>query len=245
MLLILTYTGPFSITYRSLLMLKFISIIKKFNVHYTKDFNILNFLGNSMEIMEWNIQGLPLDNFSKENGILTTQAIRFPLIIDPQSQANHWIKSKYENKSLQVIDFQTKKYLQIIQTTVQTGQSILIQDIQETIDPSLNNLLNISSIDHPNYVLIDNAEIAYNPQFKLYFTTKLNNPHYKADIFIKTTIINFAIVKEGLENQLLSLVVKYEQPKLEQDKQNIISQLSTCHRKIEILEQKILESLSF
>jgi len=58
--------------------------------------------------------------------------------------------------------------------------------------------------------------INYNLDFKMYITTKLMNPHYLPEICIKVTLLNMTVTPQGLEDQLLVLVVKYEQPKLEQ-----------------------------
>lgn len=46
--------------------------------------------------------GLPADEFSTENGMLTTMGRRWPLMIDPQGQANRWIRSMYADANLQV-----------------------------------------------------------------------------------------------------------------------------------------------
>ena len=37
---------------------------------------------------QWNIDGLPTDGFSVDNGIIVFNARRWPLMIDPQGQAN-------------------------------------------------------------------------------------------------------------------------------------------------------------
>jgi dynein heavy chain len=58
--------------------------------------------------------------------------------------------------------------------------------------------------------------IDFSNDFKFFVTTKLSNPHYLPEICIKVTIINFTVTPEGLEDQLLVDVVKYEQPELEQ-----------------------------
>lgn len=50
----------------------------------------------------WGFQGLPPDELSVQNGILTTRASRFPLCIDPQQQALNWIKRKEERNNLRV-----------------------------------------------------------------------------------------------------------------------------------------------
>ena len=50
----------------------------------------------------WNSEGLPPDELSVQNGILTTQGSRFPLCIDPQQQALNWIKKKERNNNLKV-----------------------------------------------------------------------------------------------------------------------------------------------
>lgn len=48
-------------------------------------------------------------------------------------------------------------------------------------------------------ILGADKEIKYDPNFRLYMTTKLSNPKYKAEISTKVTLINFAVKEEGLE----------------------------------------------
>ena len=51
-------------------------------------------------VLRWNSEGLPPDELSVQNGVLTTQGSRFPLCIDPQQQALKWIKKKEHNNNL-------------------------------------------------------------------------------------------------------------------------------------------------
>ena len=52
----------------------------------------------------------------------------------------------------------------------------------------------------------------YSKNFKLYFTSKLRNPHFTPEISTRVTILNYTITKEGLQDQLLELCVGKEQP---------------------------------
>ena len=45
--------------------------------------------------------------------------------------------------------------------------------------------------------------------------TKLANPHYKPEMQAQTTLINFTVTRDGLEDQLLASVVAQERPDLE------------------------------
>ena len=52
--------------------------------------------------------------------------------------------------------------------------------------------------------------IPYHNDFKYYMTTKLPNPHYLPEDQVKVALINFVITKEGLQDQLLGIVVALE-----------------------------------
>ena len=65
---------------------------------------LANTLGQPVKIRSWNIAGLPVDTFSIDNGIIVDNTSRWPLCIDPQGQANKWIKNLEKPNQLKVID---------------------------------------------------------------------------------------------------------------------------------------------
>ena len=54
--------------------------------------------------------------------------------------------------------------------------------------------------------------------------TNLSNPNYSPETFAKVTIINFAITQSGLEDQMLSELIKIEMPELEENKNKILEE---------------------
>jgi len=50
-------------------------------------FSLNTTLGDAVKIRAWHIAGLPVDNFSIDNGIIVSNSRRWPLMIDPQGLA--------------------------------------------------------------------------------------------------------------------------------------------------------------
>ena len=67
-------------------------------------------------------------------------------------------------------------------------------------------------------IKLGDKEVEYSPNFRLLLHTKLANPHYKPEMQAQTTLINFTVTRDGLEDQLLAEVVKGERPDLEEQK---------------------------
>lgn len=71
-------------------------------------------------------------------------------------------------------------------------------------------------------IKIGDKEVDFSPDFKLYITTKLANPHYTPEVSTKAMIVNFAVKEQGLEAQLLNTVVKMERPDLDKQKNDLV-----------------------
>jgi len=129
-----------------------------------------------------------------------------------------------KENNIQVIKLSNPKFLQIIENSIRMGMPVLLENIEETLDPSLEPLLikNLVKNGGQLSIKLGDTMVPYNLDFKFFITTKLANPHYLPEICIKVCIINFTVTPEGLEDQLLVDVVKYEQPELEQMKDQLV-----------------------
>ena len=243
----LSYAGPFPSEYRESLVQKtWLTQVQSLNIPSSPNFDFALFLANPSDVRDWNIQGLPSDTFSTENGVLVSRGNRWPLMIDPQGQAKKWIKNMEGTRGCKILSQNSDNMMRNMENAIQFGNPVLLQDILEVIDPALEPILAKSFIKKGNSIIIKlgEKEIDYNPDFKLYITTKLSNPHYTPEISTKTTIVNFAVKEQGLEAQLLSIVVQKERPDLDKQKNDLIVKVAQGKRTQSELEDKILYMLS-
>lgn len=73
--------------------------------------------------------------------------------------------------------------------------------------------------------------------------TKVANPAYLPETFIKATIVNFMVTFEGLEEDLLTKTVGILRPDDERMSRELVEEIARNDNVLAELEQKILKSL--
>ncbi len=140
---------------------------------------------------------------------------------------------------MRVIRLGQKNYIDIIENAISQGDTLLIENIEESVDAVLDPLLGRNTIKKGKAIKIGDREVEYHPSFRLILQTKLANPHYKPEMQAHTTLFNFTVTKDGLEDQILADVVAKERPNLEKLK----SQLTIENNQYKITLKKLEDSL--
>ena len=241
-----SYAGPFDTFYREGMVKLWTAAVTQAAIPASKDFDFGTFLAKPTEVQAWKIQGLPADAFSTENGVIVTRGRRWPLMIDPQGQANKWIKNmEAEAGTLKVTDLKSKNFLQLLEQCIVYGLPYLLQDVEVELDPSLEPVLAKSIITRGvrKTIKVGDKELDYSDDFRFYLTTKLANPHYTPEVSTKVALVNFAVKEAGLDAQMLSLVVQLEQPELETEKDMLVKRVASGKSMLVDLEDRILSEL--
>jgi dynein heavy chain len=211
-----------------------------------KGFQLAAIVGDPILIRAWQIDGLPTDSFSTDNGIIVTQSRRWPLMIDPQGQANKWVRAMEKVNNVIVAKQTDPGFLRTMENAIQFGRPVLLENVGEELEPALEPVLLkiVFKQGGVNVIRLGEATVEYDERFKLYITTKLRNPHYLPEVSSKVTLVNFMITPDGLTDQLLGIVTSQERPDLEEEKNKLILQSADSKRQLAELENKILHVLS-
>lgn len=137
-----------------------------------------------------------------------------------------------QDNNLKICKLTDTYLMRILEASIRLGTPVLIQEVGEVLDPSLEPillkqifilvyiyllfivyaiitliiLLDIIIQGGRTLIRFGDTDVEYDDNFKLYITTKIANPHYLPEICIKVTIVNFTVTTGGLEEQLLAYV---------------------------------------
>ncbi|KAK2581766.1 hypothetical protein KPH14_002245 [Odynerus spinipes] len=241
----IAYLTPFMDTYRETLLMSWYEVMGE-GVPHTPDCTPVSTLGDQVEIRKWQLDGLPRDFLSIENAVLVTHSQRWPLFIDPQGQANKWIRNTYKGANLSVTKMTNKDIVRVLESCVRFGKPCLIENVGIELESVLDPILMRSYFKHAGQISVkvgDNV-VPYNAEFRLYLTTKLPNPHYTPEVSVKVLLVNFALTSSGLLDQMMSLVTIQERPDLEQIRNSLIISNAEMKKELQELEDRILYRLS-
>lgn len=247
-----TFCGPFNAEFREKLNIEyFLADTQKRSVPASQQVDVVKFLVDQGTIGEWTLEGLPADDLSVQNGIMVTRSSRYPLMVDPQGQANRWIKAREaerisQSAGMAVVTLSNPRLKDCIEFTMSEGLVLLIENVENDIDPMLDPLLDKAVIKKGKnlYINISDQNMDYNPKFYLFMTSRLPNPHFSPELSAKCTVIDFTVTLKGLEQQLLGRVLSMEQKSLEESLSNLKEEVTSNTKALQLLDAQLLERLS-
>ena len=245
---IVTYGGPFPASYRASLEAQWVAKATTlgFAIADEASKQHATTLADPLMTQSWVANGLPHDGYSVQNGAILSKSTRWCLCVDPQGQANRWIRNMYRARGLLIMKPSDPSLLANLEAAVRRGIPTLIENIGESVDAALNPILTKQVFRHAGatMIIIRDQPVEYHPDFMLFLTTRLPNPHYLPEVQIKTAIVNFSLTEEGLRDQFLGHVVRHEQRALEERAGALIVEVATQQAQLRGAQDQILMLLS-
>ncbi|KAF2360955.1 Dynein heavy chain AAA module D4 [Trinorchestia longiramus] len=164
----IAYLGAFTPEYRTQQTAVWVTECRSHNVPCSSTFDLSSILGDPLTIRDWTLNGLPTDAFSIDNGVIISNTTRWPLLIDPQGQANKWIRNMEKDNSLQVLKLSDPDFIRALENCVQYGQPVLLENVSEELDPILEPLLLKQTFKQSGSTCIKlgDSTIEYSPEFR-------------------------------------------------------------------------------
>ena len=135
----IAYTGAFNTMFRQQLIDSWVTTCRGAGIAADPKFSLQRV--DPVAIQEWGLQGLPSDKVSIDNGIIMKRSRRWPLLIDPQTQANRWIRNMERPNHMQVIKLTEATYLRTLENSIRVGNPVLLENVEEKLDPALEPIL--------------------------------------------------------------------------------------------------------
>lgn len=220
---IIAYLAVLPELYRRQCTAEWHEFCKSNEIPCSENFNLISCLGYQMEIQDWHLFGLAADEFSIENGILMTNSCRQCLFLDPQQQANKWIKQMENGNHLKVMKQSDSSYFSALLDCMRDGHPILIEDVVEPLNICLEPIFNYRISKRENTIQLNSqTSIEIADGFRLYLTSNAKNLTFVGDYCGKLNIINFIFVSNGLEENLLDILVLKENPYLREERDDLL-----------------------
>lgn len=245
-----SYCGPFNQDFRNyMIKQKFAADCERLNVPHTQNLDVIDFMVDIGTIGDWNIQGLPTDALSIQNGIMVTRSSRYPLLVDPQGQALLWIRQKEADRvpNYGVTSLNHPKLKDQLEYCMGEGRALIITGVEAEIDPMLDPVLEKQIIVKGKgnmSINVSDKNMDFDPNFSMYFITRLPNPHFGPELQAKTTVIDFTVTMRGLEEQLLGRVIGKEQAALEEQLAQVLEDVNSNTKSLLALDASLLERLT-
>jgi len=243
---IIAYLGAFTSAFRQRCVDAWAKLLTEKGITCSEGFSLSVTLGDPVQIRAWTIAKLPNDAFSIDNAIMLYKSNRWPLMIDPQGQANKWVRNLESANSLKIVKQTQATFVRTIENAIQFGNPVLLENVGESLDPVLESVLlrQVVKIGGVNSIRLGDSTVEYDPGFRLYITTKLRNPHYSPEMCVKVNLLNFMATAEGLEDQMLGIVVRVELPDFERQREKLILEDADNKKELKRIEDDILALLA-
>ncbi|CAF5192468.1 unnamed protein product, partial [Rotaria magnacalcarata] len=123
---------------------------------------------------------------------------------------------------------------------------VLFKDVDEYIDPIILDILskNLQGDTTHQYVKLGDKYIDIDRNFRMYLTCRLSNPILSTLHFSYSKVINYTVTLKGLEEQLLSSLVKIERRELEEMRETLIQEIFENQHQQKSLEDSLLRELT-
>jgi dynein heavy chain len=265
-----SYAGPFPAAYRASLVSEWHAfLLAKGAACPVSDRarDPVALLADEAAVAGWLRQGLPSDPSSVQNGAIVGNTERWPLLIDPQLQGLMWLRQREAaaaaasgggggagaSPSAAIpgggisARVGADGYLATVERALERGLPLLIKGVGEgPLDPALADVVRraYTRRGRATYVKLAGKDVEVAPGFRLVLHTKLSSPDLPPEVHAECAVVNFAVTEQGLQEQILALVVARERPDLERAKQGLLAQSAEFTIRLKALEDGLLAQLS-
>eukprot|EP01013_Petalomonas_cantuscygni_P008266 TRINITY_DN20983_c0_g1_i1.p1 TRINITY_DN20983_c0_g1~~TRINITY_DN20983_c0_g1_i1.p1 ORF type:complete len:1702 (-),score=530.22 TRINITY_DN20983_c0_g1_i1:180-4850(-) len=240
----IAYSGYFPAQYRAELLSKWRAELVSMEVAVSTSCDVGAVLGDPVHVRGWRAAGLPADTLSTENALILANSRRWPYLIDPEQQANRWIRNSYKD-ALEVLKPGQRDLIRKLEGAIRGGRPVLLEGMTGDIDPVLDPLLlrETTTIGGQTMMRLGENPVPYHSSFRLLMTTKDRRPQLTPEAFVKVCVLDFQVTRTGLEEQLLGRVVEKERADLEAIKSQLVVQTATMEQELKDIQDGVLVML--
>lgn len=100
------------------------------------------------------------------------------------------------------------KIIEILKLALDNGSIVLLENSWEVSESYMLQILRkeLSDSNMGSLITFGDSQTGYDENFRIYFFSQLPNPHLKPEVQQLGKVLNFAVTREGLEQQLLQIV---------------------------------------